>query len=131
MIGTLGFIPAKELGIAACPEGSRTLTYAGAVLFVAGSVLYSLGSALSLAVNTYLTYRQPQAYGQEVGGLLGIGTALGWIEEADVPEAASSTFLKFGAATAVCEDKVGGEGGTVCTAAGDGGGRAVKSAGVR
>lgn len=55
-MGTLGFIPAPTLGIAACPLGVERLTAAGAALFVGGSVFYALGSGLTLAVTTYLTY---------------------------------------------------------------------------
>jgi hypothetical protein len=39
VVGTLGFIPASALGIAACPDGVRQITEAGANLFVGGSCL--------------------------------------------------------------------------------------------
>ena len=54
--GTLGFIPEPALGIAACPLGVERLTTACAALCVGAPVMYALGSGLTLAVTTYLTY---------------------------------------------------------------------------
>lgn len=67
VVGTLGFFPAEALGIAACPDGGRTLTTAGATLFVGGSCLYALGSALGLGVNAYLTYSRADGDGAAPG----------------------------------------------------------------
>ena len=56
VVGTLGFIPAQALGIAACPSGTELIQRSGAQLFVLGSSLYLAGSSLTLAVTASLTY---------------------------------------------------------------------------
>ena len=50
VVGTLGFVPASTIGIAACPDGTRTMESFGASLFVVGSAFYTLGSSLVLWV---------------------------------------------------------------------------------
>ena len=58
VVGTLGFVPAGTLGIAGCPDGTRRMETFGASIFVLGSVFYTLGSSLTLAVISYLTYKE-------------------------------------------------------------------------
>ena len=60
VVGTLGFVPSGVLGINACPQGSLNMETFGASLFVIGSGLYAMGSAITLGVCSWCTYREEQ-----------------------------------------------------------------------
>ena len=63
VVGTIGYIPASTIGIGACPDGARTLQFAGGTMYIAGSVLYLIGSLLTLVFQTWQTYKDGDSGG--------------------------------------------------------------------
>ena len=96
VVGTLGFVPGGQLGIAACPDGSRRMQTFGAAIFVLGSLLYSLGSALTLGVQTWLTYNDDDLY--EVAAA---ASSKAEASRAEAPDGPSTTRSEPPAITAI------------------------------
>ena len=111
VIGTLGFYPAGLLGMGTCPEGTRNLETAGAWLFVAGSVCYSIGSAVILAFEAWLTYGNtltPAEGGDGDGRLAASPAAEGEAARDRAAELAAAEALELSYSNILAEGLSGG-----------------------